>query len=329
VRAFHRWTSIGLAAALLSGCAARQPRASQPPSPRADAPSAAVPESLSDYMQKVRHLSATARPLGKNEAVETLEARDPAIAAELLLVSNQPTADRFRSLAERYRERGVLDAAYRNFNRAVALDPRDGAAYEGLARVWRDWGLPALALGDAHRAVYFAPQSASARNTFGTVMQALGRYDAARTAYEQASALDPRGAYAVNNLCYLAFLNGRIDAAIGACTKALDLDPSMTTARNNLALAFAAAGRTDLARTQFVEASDRAGGLYNMGIVYLAAGDFASALNAFDEASRARPTFHLARERARQVRAHLFLAGRQQRLNAITERPTGAPGQKP
>ena len=87
----------------------------------------------------------------------------------------------------------MLDAAYRNFNRAIALNPRDAAAYEGLARVWRDWGLPALALGDAHRATYYAPQSASARNTYGTVMQALGRYDDARAAYELASRLDSKG----------------------------------------------------------------------------------------------------------------------------------------
>ena len=278
-------------------------------------------------MQKVRHLSANARPVSKNEAVETLETRDPTIAGELLLISNEPTADRYRSLAERYRERGVLDAAYRNFNRAIALNPRNGAAYEGLARVWRDWGLPALALSDAHRAIYFAPQSASARNTYGTVMQALGRYDDARRAYELASSLDPQGAYAVNNLCYLAFLNGRLDAAIETCRKALELDPSMTTARNNLALAFAASGRKDLAHTEFVNGVDCASGLYNMGIVYLASGDFASALNAFDDASKARPTFHLARERARQIRAQMFLADRQERLNSAattTERSKSA-----
>ena len=265
---------------------------------------------MSDYIRKMRHLSANARPLNKNEAAETLETRDPALAAELLAVSNQPTADGYRSLAERYRERGVLDAAHRNFNRAIALNPRDGAAFEGLARVWRDWGLPQLALGDAHRAVYYAPQLASARNTFGTVMQALGHYNEARAAYEQASRLEPQAAYAVNNLCYLAFVQGRIDAAIETCRKALEIDPSMPAARNNLALAFAASGRIDLARTEFVEAGDRASGLYNTGIVYLAAGDPAAALTAFDEASRARPTFHLARERARQIRAQMFQANR-------------------
>jgi Flp pilus assembly protein TadD len=300
----------------------RDSRTSEPQMARVSAPKDAAPDSMSDYIKKLRHLSANARPLSKNEVAETLEARDPAIAAELLQVSSDPTADRYRSLAEHYRERGVLDAAYRYFNRAVALNPRDGAAYEGLARVWRDWELPALGLGDAHRAVYYAPASASARNTYGTIMQALGRYDDARVAYQLASSLDPAGAYAVNNLCYLAFLSGRIDSAIETCTRALTLDPSMTAARNNLALAFAAFGRTDLAHAQFAEATDRASGLYNMGIVYLASGDSASALNAFDEASKARPTFDLARQRARQIRAQVFLADRQQRLDdAVT--PTG------
>ena len=312
----YRGASVALAVTLLSGCAVRQSRTLQPPSPPVNAPPPdAAPEPLSEYMQKLRHLSVNARPLSKNEAVETLETRDPAIAAELLLVSSQPTAERYRSLAERYRERGVLDAAYRNFNRAIALNPHDGAAYEGLARVWRDWGLPALALGDAHRATYYAPQSASARNTYGTVMQALGHYHAARAAYEAAIRLEPQAAYAVNNLCYLAFIGGRLDTAIETCRKAIELDPTMTAARNNLALAFAAAGRIDLARTEFVNAGDRASALYNSGIVYLAAGDYRSALDAFDEASKARPAFQLARERARQIREQIFLATRQERLS--------------
>ncbi|HEU4937606.1 MAG TPA: tetratricopeptide repeat protein [Vicinamibacterales bacterium] len=328
----YRWTSIGLAVMLLSGCATRKTRTSQLrfQGPKKAAVNEAASESLSDYMTKVRHLSANARPLNKNEAAESLETRDPAIAAELLQVSSQPTAERYRNLAEHYRERGVLDAAYRHFNRAIALNPRDGAAYEGLARVWRDWGLPQLAVGDAHRAIYYAPQMASARNTFGTVMQALGYYDEARAAYELANRLEPDAAYPVNNLCYLAFLQGHVDAAIETCKKALEVDPSMRAAKNNLALAFAASGRVDLAQSQFIATSGRASGLYNTGLVHLAAGDKAAALHAFDEATKARPTFHLARERAKQIRAELFLANRQERLknqSNTPDRPTGAFGQ--
>ncbi len=332
MRPLYRGVSLALAVAVLSGCAIRQSRAPQPPSPLVNAaPPEAMPESLSEYMQKVRHLSANARPLSRNEAAETLEARDPAIAAELLLAASQPTAERYRNLAERYRARGVLDAAHRNFNRAIALNPRDAGAYEGLARVWRDWGLPRLALGDAHRATYYAPQSASARNTYGTVMQALGRYEHARAAYEAASRLEPQAAYAINNLCYLAFVEGRLDTAIETCRKALEIDPTMTAARNNLALVLAATGRMDLARAEFADAADDASALYNSGIVHLAAGDDRSALDAFDEASKARPTFQLARERARQIRAQIFLADRQERLSGTanaTGRPNGAPPQQ-
>ena len=329
MRLLSRGTAIALMVTLLGGCAARKPHTSPAPSPpvTGSAATPAAPGSLSEYMQKLRHLSANARPLTKAEAAETLETRDPVIAAELLRVSAAPTADRHRSLAEMYRERGVLDAAYRHYNRAIALNPRDAQAHEGLARVWRDWGLPQLALGDAHRATYYAPGSASARNTYGTIMQALGRYEDAKAAYELASWLDPKAAYAVNNLCYLAFLGGRVDSAIETCTRALQLDPTMSAARNNLALAFAAAGRVDLARAHFLDAGDRASGLYNTGLVYLSTGDYRKALVAFDEASRARATFHLARERAQQIRARLRVTTLNERLNGVpltTERATGA-----
>jgi tetratricopeptide (TPR) repeat protein len=265
--------------------------------------------SLSEYIQKLRHLSASAKPPSAKDAAETLEVRDPALAADLLQLSAAPTAEGHRAIAERYRELGVLDSAYRHFNDALALNPRDAAAYEGLARVWRDWGLPKLAVGDAHRAVFYAPRSASAQNTFGTIMQALGFYSDARSAYELASMLDPRAAYAVNNLCYLAFVNGRIEDAIDRCRDALRLDPSLAAARNNLALAFAASGRMDTAAAQFLDGGDPASGLYNTGIAYLAAGDERRALASFDAASRARPTFNISRERAELIRARLAHTG--------------------
>jgi tetratricopeptide (TPR) repeat protein len=310
VQLLFKGTSVALAVTLLAGCAARGPRAAQPRSTAADTSTAAPPtvNSLSEFMAKVRHLSANARPLSAKDAAETLEARDPALAADLLLVLSSPSAERHRAIAERYRELGILDAAYRHFNSALALNPRDAATYEGLARVWRDWGLPELAVGDAHRATFYAPQSASARNTFGTIMQALGRYADAGASYELASWLDPRAAYPVSNLCYLAFVNGRLDDAIDRCKAALRLDPSLAAARNNLALAFAASGRMDLARTQFLDAGDRASGLYNAGIAYLAAGDEHNALAAFDAASKARPTFNISRERAELIRGRLGLA---------------------
>jgi tetratricopeptide (TPR) repeat protein len=323
MRVLSYGTSLALAFALASGCAARGRTSSHSAAPtEAASTSAAAPESgsLSETIRKIRHLSATAKPKSGQEAVTSLESSDGAFAGELAALQTAPTADRYRRVAERYRESGVLDAAYRHFNRAVALDPRDAAAYEGLARVWRDWGLAELALGDAHRAVYFAPGRASARNTLGTVMQALGRQKEARDAYAYASLLDPQAAYAVNNLCYLSFVSGRIQDAIDGCSRALKLDPQLRAARNNLALAYAAAGRLDLARTHFLDAGDRASGLYNIGIAHLAAGDQPGALKAFDEASKARPTFAAARERAQQIRARLWQSRVVERAGDTPER---------
>ena len=175
-------TSVALAVTLLAGCAARGPRAATPPSAAggSEATDLSASASFSEYIQKVRHLSASAKPLNDKDAAATLEMRDPGLAADLLTLASSPTAERHRLVAERYRELGILDLAYRHFNDALALNPRDAAAYEGLARVWRDWGLPEAAVGDAHRATFYAPQSASARNTFGTIMQALGRYSDAK-----------------------------------------------------------------------------------------------------------------------------------------------------
>ena len=312
-------TSVVLAVTLLAGCAARGQRAATPRA-ATTADAAASGGSLSDYIAKIRHLSANARPVSDKDASATLEARDPALAADLLLLASAPSAERHRLIAERYRNLGVLDAAYRHFNSALALNPRDAAAYEGLARIWRDWGLPQLAVGDAHRATFYAPDSASARNTFGTIMQALGRYADAKASYELASWLDPNAAYPVNNLCYLAFVNGRLNDAIGQCTVALRLDPSLAAARNNLALSLAATGKMDVARKQFLEAGDVASGLYNTGIAYLASGDERNALASFDAATRARPTFNIARERAAQIRARLGFAAAAERRDSGVER---------
>jgi len=319
-----RATSVVLTVALLSACAARKPRTAAAVVPSAAGEAASAPaalEGLSEFMAKVRHLSAAARPETGNTRASTLEGSDPALAAALMLAMASPSAARDRTVADMYRDRGVLDAAFRHYNRALAANPRDSGAYEGLARIWRDWGLPQLAVGDAHRAAFYAPHSASAQNTFGTIMQALGRYADARSAYELASWLDPEAAYPANNLCYLSFLQGRIDAAVDACTVALKLDPSLAAARNNLALAYAANGRMDLARTYFLD-GDRASGLYNTGIAYLAAGDDQNALAAFDAASRARPTLSIARERAEQIRARLLHS------TNFSERPV-APGRQP
>ena len=276
------------AALLVSSCALRAPAADE------------VGNSLSDYIAKIRHLSAP--PLVARTGVESMEARDPALAAALAALAAAPTPAAYRVAGERYRALGVLDAAYRYFTVAVAGDPGDAAAFDGLARVWRDWGLPHLGLADAYRAVFHAPRSAAAHNTLGTVLQALGHDREAQRGYEASFLLDARAAYALSNLCYLQFREGAIDGAIATCERAVSLDPGLGAARNNLALAQAARGQSDVAEVTLMGAPTAAEGFFNLGILRMAAREYGRAATAFDAASRAEPRMHLARARAEQAR---------------------------
>jgi Tfp pilus assembly protein PilF len=233
----------------------------------------------------------------------SLEAGDPILSVALLEVAVAPSPALHLRIAARYRELGILDAAYDQYEHARALAPNSGEPYEGLARVWRDWGFPDRALGDAIRSVHHASSSATAHNTLGTILMALGHGKDARRSFQRAVALDGAAAYAFNNLCYLSFLEGAAAQAFAECRTALAVDPDMIAARNNLALLYAAARRNDLAHREFLAAGDPVAAAYNLGLVHLAARQYGAAAHAFDTASRQRPSWAAPRQRARFSRA--------------------------
>jgi tetratricopeptide (TPR) repeat protein len=302
-RAFAGFLTVLCAVALCAGCAARSSqRLAQRSSPATEMKRAQpAPDSLEQYVAKIRNLSARARPAA--HLLPTLETWDPKLAAALLLTESTPGAESLRHVGDEYRRVGVLDVAFRYYNLALRADPTDAAAYDGLARIWRDWGLPGLGLGDASRAVYYARSSGTSYNTLGTVMQALGNRREARTAYERARRADPHASYALTNLCYLSFLEGNAEAALGECRQALALDPEAKAAHNNLALIYASQGKLDLARSELSHSGDEAATQFNMGVIYMATKDYGSAAIAFQAALAARPSFSAAGQRARQAQA--------------------------
>ena len=206
-----------------------------------------------------------------------------------------------RAVAAEYRRLNIVDRAHVYLSRALALNPGDPVTYDAMARLWRDAGFPHLGLADAHRAVYFAPDSPEARNTLGTVLQALGHRALARKEYERALALNPFAAYALNNLCYSSLLDGAAADAVVLCNRALDSAPDLTAARNNLALAYESQGDHAAAQREFAASGDRAGALYNAGIVHLAQREYRSAVVAFQQAHALKPTLTHALTRAKQA----------------------------
>lgn len=303
-----RVSAVLLLAAVVSGCAARHgslvDRFVKPGEPTlsfGDPPILPSRDDLQDYSRKLRELQAKAAP--RSSLLPTMETRDPALAAALLRLALVETAENHRLVAGAYRSAGISDYAHRHYQRALKLEPCDGAAYEGLARVWRDWGLPGLALGDAHRALHCAPRSASAHNTLGTVLQALGYHRDARMAFDRALRLDSAAVFALNNLCYLSLQERDGARAQQDCERALAIEPAMAAARNNLALAYAIQGDIAQAERRFLDSPDPAEGQYNVGILRMSLRQYPEAAQAFDLAAATRPSLWEAARRAAQARA--------------------------
>jgi len=170
-----------------------------------------------------------------------LEHAFPDVAGAMVRHAVEPGVASELRLAQAFMRHGILDEASEHFTEATRLDPREGAAWEGLARVWRNWGVPGYALGDAYRAVYASPDSPVAQNTLGTVLLTLGRGSEARARFARAAALDPGAAYAWNNRCFAWLTEGNAEAAVPDCLRALAIDPDLSPAARNLAVARAMA----------------------------------------------------------------------------------------
>ncbi len=306
--ACRRLSAVLLLGCLAAGCAShRKPdtlahrfvRTGQPKIQLGDA--VRVKGSLHEYAQKLRHLTAAAKPQTKS-LLPTIETRDPDLSRALMAELILPTAQNHCHVAEQYYRLHILDTAYQRFNRALRVNPTYAPAFEGMARVWRDWGEPGLALGDAHRATYYAPDWAQGWNTLGTVLQAVDRRADARNAYHTAVARDPKAAYAYNNLCYLSVLEGKASRGVAECQAALRLDPTLIATRNNLALAYASTGRIKLAEQVLLEGRDSAVGQYNVGMVRMAQGRYSAAADAFNQARTLKPRWRAAHDRAKQAR---------------------------
>jgi tetratricopeptide (TPR) repeat protein len=133
----------------------------------------------------------------------SIEQRDSGLRKALLSLQREPSALAHVNVGVAYHRLRVLDAAFDQFSQAIAVDPRNAAAWDGRARLWRDWGLIVPALADAHRARYFAPQRAEVMNTLGTILERAGQCDGARGAYRDALGLDEHAVWARQNLTRL------------------------------------------------------------------------------------------------------------------------------
>ena len=130
-------------------------------------------------------------------------------------------------------EKGDLDGAIADYNRAIELNPKDARAYynRGIAkRAKRDLD---GAIADFSRAIELDPKYAIAYNNRGIAKEARGDLDGAIADFNRAIELDPKLAVAYNNRGFDKEARGDLDGAIADYNRAIELDPKLAIAYNN------------------------------------------------------------------------------------------------
>ena len=126
---------------------------------------------------------------------------------------------------QRYRESAdptYLTRAGALFRRALAFEPGDAAAANGLASLALSRHQFGNALVLARKAQRLSPSSADPYGAIGDALLELGRYDAAFAAFDKMTELRPSlAAYA--RIAYARELTGRPQAAVEAMSLALDV----------------------------------------------------------------------------------------------------------
>jgi tetratricopeptide (TPR) repeat protein len=225
-------------------------------------------------------------------------------------------------------------AAYDSFDRALALDPTDVEALDGLAQAAIPGGRTAQALTRVEALAGERPATAAMLATRSRLLAARGSLEAALDAAEQAAAITPVQPGALEQLASLLadagdrnrldavvaslqaaaperaatwyyagaakFLDGRFDETVRLAERALSLDRTYAPVYDLLGAAQTKLNRPAEAREAF-ESSLRfnahdSSAYANLGLLAMTAGDRAAAVNYFAEALWLDPKSPVARQ---------------------------------
>jgi serine/threonine-protein kinase len=197
---------------------------------------------------------------------------------------------------ERSDRRDDIDAALRDFQAALALDPGYAPALAGLSRAYRldhyrgskDPQRLEQALAVARRAVAQDEHLAIARVSLGQALRSMGRLDEALLEFESALELEPSNASALFGLGRIHGAQGDDRLAEESLLRAIEAEPEDGRFQSFLGVLYYRSGRYDEAvvafRRHLEKDPDAFVALSNLGATYYMQGRLSEAAEQFQKA---------------------------------------------
>lgn len=189
-------------------------------------------------------------------------------------------------------DRGWLDEAIREFQKAIELDPRSAHAHDNLATVFSEKKLFREALREYLTAIDLEPDSATAHYNLACFL-ATHAADMAISEYRDAIQLDPEYPDAHLNLGLTYADQDKITEAMKELVKAIELDPNDPFPRHELAALLMDEGDYRSAISQLKEVvrleSQNYEAYLDLGICYAQKGFYAEAERAYANARELQP----------------------------------------
>lgn len=170
-------------------------------------------------------------------------------------VRNRPLNDRaYLTRGSVHWTMGQRAAALRDYERCIALNPREAKAYVGRGNVYIDVGRHDDAMKDYEAALRLHPSSADAHDGRGEVFAFKGQFDAAIEEYNRAVALNPEHAQAHYDLAEAYSATGAFDDAIASYDRVIRLRADYANAYNGRGMAYDNQGKVDAAISDYDKA---------------------------------------------------------------------------
>jgi len=199
-------------------------------------------------------------------------------------------------------DRGWLDEAMNEFNKAIELDPESAHAHDNLATVLAEKGRFVDALEAYVKAVRLEPTNPNTYHYLASFLSSRA-LDASIALYKHTIELDPEFVDAHVNLALTYGDRGMLDEATASLEQAIKLDPDDEGARHELAAVLMDAGRFADAighlRKICKDFPDHTDAFIDLGIAYTAQGFYREAERSLSEALKLD---------ANDVAAHYHLA---------------------